>query len=67
MADKEGGDDLYKVLGVEAGVDEAELKKVYRKLCLKLHPDKNRDDPRAADKFREVNVAYDVLSDPVKR
>lgn len=67
MADKDENDDLYKVLGLEAGVDEAELKKVYRKLCLKLHPDKNRDDPKAADKFREVNVAYDVLSDPIKR
>lgn len=64
---EEGQQDLYQILGVESNVDETELKKIYRKLCLKLHPDKNRDDPKAAEKFQAVNAAYDVLSDAVKR
>jgi molecular chaperone DnaJ len=60
-------EDFYKVLGVERGADEAELKKAYRKLAMKYHPDKNPDDAKAADKFKQVNQAYDTLKDPQKR
>eukprot|EP00959_Pyramimonas_sp_CCMP1952_P013429 283195-Pyramimonas_sp.AAC.2 len=65
-AAEEGGD-LYTVLGVTHEVEADELKKVYRKLVLKYHPDKNKDDPKAADKFKDITTAYEVLSDSVKR
>ncbi len=59
--------DYYEVLGVSRGVDDAELKKSYRKLALEFHPDRNPDDPRAEDKFKEVSEAYAVLANPEKR
>lgn len=59
--------DFYKVLGVEKGVDAAELKKAYRKLAMKYHPDQNKDNPEAEAKFKEINEAYDVLKDDQKR
>ena len=59
--------DYYEVLGVEKGADENEIKKAYRKLALKYHPDKNPDDAEAAEKFREATEAYEVLSDSDKR
>lgn len=60
-------EDLYKILGVDRGASQAEIKKSYRKLARKFHPDANPDDKGAEAKFKEVSSAYDVLSDPVKR
>jgi molecular chaperone DnaJ len=59
--------DYYEVLGVERGVSEAELKKAYRRLAMKHHPDRNPDDKASEDKFKEANEAYEVLSDASKR
>jgi len=59
--------DHYEVLGVSRNVDEAGLKKAFRKLALRYHPDRNPDDPEAEASFKEVGEAYAVLSDPQKR
>ncbi len=64
MADKR---DYYEVLGVGKGASEDEIKKAYRKLARKYHPDLNKDNPSAAEKFKEVNEAYEVLSDSDKK
>ena len=56
------GRDFYKILGVSRNATEDELKKAYRKLALKYHPDKNQD-PGAEEKFKEIAEAYEVLSD----
>jgi molecular chaperone DnaJ len=59
--------DFYKVLGVEKDVSDADLKKTYRKLARKYHPDSNQGDAAAEAKFKEVSEAYSVLSDPEQR
>ena len=59
--------DYYEILGVDRDADEAAIKKAYRKLAVKYHPDRNPDDPSAAEKFREATEAYEVLKDPEKR
>ena len=59
--------DYYEVLGVQKGADEGEIKRAYRTLAKKYHPDMNPGDAEAERKFKEVNEAYDVLSDPDKR
>jgi len=64
MAEKR---DYYEVLGVSKNATADELKKAYHKLARKYHPDLNKDNPEAADKFKEANEAYSVLSDPQKR
>ena len=59
--------DYYKVLGVERKATKDEIKRAYRKLALKYHPDRNPGDPKAEEKFKELNEANQVLSDPAKR
>lgn len=64
MADKR---DYYEVLGVDKNADKKTIKKAYRKLAMKYHPDVNKDDPEAEEKFKELSEAYGVLSDDDKR
>lgn len=59
--------DYYEILGVDRGATQEELKKAYRKIAIKYHPDKNPDDPSAEDKFKEAAEAYEVLNNPEKR
>lgn len=64
MADNE---DYYKILGVRRQATSKEIKKTYRSLAIKYHPDKNKDDKNAEEKFKKISEAYAVLSDPEKR
>jgi molecular chaperone DnaJ len=59
--------DLYKVLGVDKKASQEDIKKAHRKLVRQYHPDRNPDDPKAEERFKEVQHAYDVLGDPDKR
>lgn len=59
--------DYYEVLGLQKGVDEKEIKKAYRRIAMKYHPDRNPDDPDADAKFKEASEAYEVLSNAEKR
>ncbi|MEM7699465.1 MAG: molecular chaperone DnaJ [Verrucomicrobiota bacterium] len=59
--------DYYEVLGVSKNAEEAEIKKAYRKLAVKYHPDKNPDDPSAEEQFKELGEAYEILMDDQKR
>ncbi len=59
--------DLYKVLGVSRDADSKAIKSAYRRLAKELHPDANPDDPRVADRFKDVSAAYAVLGDPKQR
>lgn len=59
--------DYYNILGIEKSASADEIKKAYRKLAMKYHPDKNADDKQAEEKFKEVSEAYAVLSDPEKK
>ncbi|MBQ9732413.1 MAG: J domain-containing protein [Alphaproteobacteria bacterium] len=58
---------LYHILGVSKSSSEAEIKSAYRKLARKYHPDLNKDNPEAAEKFKEISSAYDILGDKEKR
>ena len=58
---------LYQILNVPKTATPAEIKKAYRKLALLKHPDKNPNDPQAAENFQKLNKAYQVLSNPKKR
>jgi molecular chaperone DnaJ len=59
--------DFYEILGVDRAADTEEIKKAYRKLALKFHPDRNPNDKSAEEKFKEVGQAYEILSDPQSR
>src|SRR5210317_433194 len=59
--------DYYDVLGVSKNATEAELKKAYRRLAMKYHPDRNQGDSKSEENFKEAKEAYDVLSDERKR
>lgn len=63
MAEK----DYYKLLGVERNATDEEIKKAFRGLAMKYHPDRNKDNPEAEEKFKEINEAYDVFKDPQKK
>jgi DnaJ-class molecular chaperone len=59
--------DLYERLGIKRGASEAEVKKAYRSLAKQLHPDRNKDNPKAGERFNQVTQAYDILSDKDRR
>ena len=59
--------DYYEVLGVDRGAGDGEIKKAFRKLARELHPDVNKHDPEAEEKFKEAAEAYEVLSDADRR
>ncbi|GIM28097.1 chaperone protein DnaJ [Clostridium polyendosporum] len=59
--------DYYEILGLEKGASDDEIKKAFRKLALKYHPDRNQDNKEAEERFKEINEAYQVLSDPQKK
>ena len=62
-----GNEDYYKVLGLTKSATSDEIKRAYRKLAVKYHPDKNPGNKAAEEKFKKVSEAYEVLSDPKKR
>lgn len=59
--------DLYELLGVQRNASPEDLKQAYRQLARELHPDRHPNDSKAADRFKEINAAYDILKDPQKR
>ena len=59
--------DLYAILGINKSANEKEIKKAYRKLAMKYHPDRNQGDEKAETKFKEISHAYEILSDPEKK
>ena len=59
--------DYYEILGLNRDVPEGDIKKAYRRLAMKFHPDRNPDDASAEEKFKEATEAYEILSDAEKR
>ena len=59
--------DPYDVLGVSRTADQAEIKKAFRRLAKRMHPDANKSDPKAAARFSEINAAYEILGEEAKR
>src|SRR5690625_6742595 len=59
--------DYYEVLGIEKGADEKEIRRAYRRMAMRYHPDRNPGDEEAEEKFKEAKEAYEVLSDAQKR
>ncbi|PSW05034.1 molecular chaperone DnaJ, partial [Photobacterium rosenbergii] len=59
--------DFYEVLGVSRDASERDIKKAYKRLAMKFHPDRNQGDEQAAEKFKEVKTAYEILTDPQKK
>ncbi|MDP3037257.1 MAG: DnaJ domain-containing protein, partial [Rhodocyclaceae bacterium] len=59
--------DYYEVLGVNRDASDDEIKKAYRRLAMKHHPDRNPDNPKSEDRFKEAKEAYEILSEPKKR
>ena len=66
MAEKKSRD-FYAILGIEKTANQGQIKQAYRKSAMKYHPDKNPGNEEAAEKFKELAVAYEVLSDPDKK
>merc|ERR1719219_1607166 len=61
------GRDFYRILGINKRAQTNEIKKAYRKLAKEMHPDRNPNEPQATEKFQDLGVAYETLSDPEKR
>ena len=59
--------DYYKILGVQENADQTEIKRIYRQLAKKYHPDANQGDKQAEERLKEISEAYDVLSNPEKK
>lgn len=66
-ANAEQNRDFYKILGIKRSANEKDIKRAFKKMSLKLHPDKNPDDEEALKKYQDVSAAYDVLGDAEKR